>query len=333
MSCSRHTRLQAKTAWPTSARFLYYELVVRAVLQKHKEQGKRGRRSDQDLHDALTYLRQKGFVPWEWLVDETRSLDDFTGWSSINAWATTSVKCVRLDPWQGRAPLLLLESRSLAGVLRRLAQHYAIKIAATNGQVGGFLHTDVAPMLKPDDRVLYGGDWDWQGHQIEDNTRRVLERKIGGELQPLQIMKPDRRYSPVQYHPAIETEALQQQVIVQIVRDALDTELPEPLENARSGSDESWPVCWIKMGGANDQERNEDVRPDQCSRRHRRASDRVRTARVVDIRRLAGRTRYRRSVSRAHRRRGNTAQRHAFAGEAVRRHGHGGLCAGASSRR
>ena len=43
-------------------------------------------------------------------------------------------------------------------------------------------------------------------------------------------MKPDRRYRPVRYHPAIETEALQQQVIVQIVRDALDAELPEPLD-------------------------------------------------------------------------------------------------------
>jgi hypothetical protein len=232
---------------PTSARFLYYELVVRAVLQKHKEQGSGGRRSDQDLHDALTYLREQGVVPWDWLVDETRSLDDYTGWSSINRWATTMVKHVRLDPWDGRAPLLLLESRSLAGVLRKLAQRNAIKLAATNGQVGGFLHTDIAPTLEPGDRVLYGGDYDLCGGQIEDNTRRVLERLIGGELdwtrimlteqqveqydlRRLEIMKPDRRYKPVRYHPAIETEALQQQVIVQIVRDALDAELPEPLE-------------------------------------------------------------------------------------------------------
>jgi hypothetical protein len=50
------------------------------------------------------------------------------------------------------------------------------------------------------------------------------------DLRRLEIMKPDRRYRPVRYHPAIETEALQQQVIVQIVRDALDAELPEPLD-------------------------------------------------------------------------------------------------------
>ena len=41
-----------------------------------------------------------------------------------------------------------------------------------------FLHTDVAPILQRNDRlVLYFGDFDLQGHQIEANTRRVLEHK------------------------------------------------------------------------------------------------------------------------------------------------------------
>jgi hypothetical protein len=231
---------------PTSARFLFYELVVRRVLQKHLDQQNGGRRADQNLHDALTDLREAGLVPWDWIVDETRSLEDYTGWSSIKDWAVNSVLYIRLDPWRGRAPMVLTESRSLAGVLRKLAKRYAVKIAATNGQVGGFLHTDIVPALSAGDRVLYAGDWDWQGHQIEANTRRVLEREVGEldwkrialterqvkrhRLKRFEIMKPDRRYKPVQLHPAIETEALKQQVIVQIVRDALNAELPEPLD-------------------------------------------------------------------------------------------------------
>ena len=41
-------------------------------------------------------------------------------------------------------------------------------------------------------------------------------------------------------HPAIETDALQQQVVVRIVRQAPDPELPEPLDrvlNVSGGSD------------------------------------------------------------------------------------------------
>jgi hypothetical protein len=156
------------------------------------------------------------------------------------------LRFIRLDPWRGRAPMILSESRSVAGAARNLAQQYATKLSATNGQVGGFLHTDIAPQLKPGDRVLYIGDFDWQGGQIEGNTRAVLERKIGGpldwerialteqqvdgyDLRRLQIDKPDRRYKPTRYHPAVETEALKQEVIVRIIREQLDAELPEPL--------------------------------------------------------------------------------------------------------
>ena len=117
-------------------------------------------------------------------------------------------------------------------------------IAATNGQVGGFLRTNVAPALCLGQRVLYLGDFDHQGGQIEANTRAVLEDLIGGDLDwerlaiteaqvrarhlPM-IRKPDRRYKPVQYHDAVETEALGQSVIVNIVRRRLNALLPEPL--------------------------------------------------------------------------------------------------------
>jgi hypothetical protein len=238
---------QGADGLPTSARFLYYELVQRGVLSKEKTGA---RRPDQVLHEALTHLRENEIIPWDWITDETRSLSDFTGWGSVTEWASTMVEAVRLDPWKGHAPLVLTESRSLAGVLDRLARQYRIKLSATNGQVGGFLHTDIAPQLSPGARVLYCGDWDWQGHQIEANTRTVLQRIVGGELdwtrialteeqvdehelRPLQIMKVDRRYKPGNpgyRFPAIETEALRQDVIVGIVRDALDAELPEPLE-------------------------------------------------------------------------------------------------------
>ena len=55
---------------------------------------------------------------------------------------------------------MLTESRSLAGVLRSVAGEYRVRIAATNGQCGGFLRTGIAPELRPDDRVIYLGDLD-----------------------------------------------------------------------------------------------------------------------------------------------------------------------------
>ena len=58
-----------------------------------------------------------------------------------------------LDRWGGKpAPLILCESRSLAGVLHNLAATYACPIASTNGQTRGFLINEVAPSLLPRSR-------------------------------------------------------------------------------------------------------------------------------------------------------------------------------------
>ena len=231
-------------ALPTSARFLYYELVQRGQLSK---QHTGARRPDQDLHDALTDIREDGRVPWDWIVDETRSLDDYTGYPTIKQGVIETVPHVALDPWREHAPLILCESRSLAGVLRDSVRDYRARIAATNGQCGGFLHTEVAPQLGPGDTVLYLGDWDLAGNQIETNTRRVLEQESGTaawerlaltEQQIAEhglpiITKRDRRYSDGHPHQAVETEALRQIVLVEILRRRLDELLPESLERVQ----------------------------------------------------------------------------------------------------
>ena len=226
---------------PTSGRFLFYELVQRGIVSKEKV-GKR--RPDQDTTAALLDLREAGTIPWDWIVDETRSLADFRGSVSIREWMLEVLPQARIDPWRGEAPLILTESRSLAGVLRPLCREYGVMIAATNGQCAGFLHTKIAPLLRPDQRVIYLGDDDLSGNHIEENNRRVLEREVG-ELKwerlaltreqveaynlPV-IIKHDHRYKDGRPHEAVETEALSQRIIVEILRKRLDELLPEPLD-------------------------------------------------------------------------------------------------------
>jgi hypothetical protein len=155
---------------------------------------------------------------------------------------------IQLDPWGGRSPMHLTESRSLAGVLRDVVVEYRARISSTNGQCGGHLRTEVAPRLRPGDRVIYLGDLDLAGDQIEDNTRRVLEREIGGALRwerlaltheqveqyhlPV-IVKHDRRYKDGRPHEAVETEAISQRVLIDILRARLDALLPELLERVQ----------------------------------------------------------------------------------------------------
>lgn len=64
-----------------------------------------------------TDLRESGDIPWDAIVDETRSLENYTCWATIVAGVNAVLDTLRLDPWNGAAPLILTKSRSLAGEL------------------------------------------------------------------------------------------------------------------------------------------------------------------------------------------------------------------------
>jgi hypothetical protein len=237
---------------PTSGRFLFYELEDRGVVPKryfYEDGRERARKPHQDITDALTRLREVGRVPWEHIVDETRVLNTWAYGATVAEYVEAAVERARIDVWAGEAPpLILCESRSLAGVLRPIAQSYLCPIASTNGQTGGFLHTALAPLVEGGRRVFYLGDYDLSGAHIEENTRRVLEqygelewekvaitgvqvREHGYEADAVE--KIDRRYKPPRRYWAVETERIGQVPLTRMLRGHLDAELPEPLAVVR----------------------------------------------------------------------------------------------------
>ena len=229
---------------PTSARFLFYEVESRGFISKvvqERSDGKKGRRPDQNMLDALTWLRENGDIRWEDIVDETRDVDDFSGFPTLLDGVFSYLDEIALDPWKGDVPFILTESRSLAGVLRPIASEYGVRIASTNGQCNGFLRTEVAPKINS--TVLYFGDYDFSGGHIQDNSRRILESFTRIEnwenLAVTADQVEEHKLTPIQKldkrdgkkHEAVETEALGQAVIVGILRDRLNTLLPEPLDS------------------------------------------------------------------------------------------------------
>jgi hypothetical protein len=230
-------------ALPTSARFLYYELKQGGYpLASH-----RARRGDQDVIDAVKALRDTGHVPWEWVSDETRSVERAHLAGSVRQWLLDVLGQARTSPWDGQhRPVIITESRGVRAALRATAGRYGAVITSTNGQVGGFLHTDVLPLLAPSCPVAYFGDHNPAGSAIEANTRRVLERGTAGELgwQRLAVTprqaeqaalppKPgtDRRYADRRPHLSYEAEAIGQAGLNRLLTAWLDEQLPEPLDD------------------------------------------------------------------------------------------------------
>jgi hypothetical protein len=234
----------------------------------------------QDVADALWHLRKKAaIVPMDWIVDETRDLDDWQYANSVYRYAWATLPSARIDLWKGKQPpRIICESRSLAGVLRRIANDYLCPIAATNGQVGGFLHTTLGPLIKTTGgkrRVLYFEDLDLSGGHIEENTRNELSEY--GELDwkrpaitDVQVRnenltvatKKDNRYKPPREFPAVETEALKQQKIQRILLDALNDAVPEPLDDVREREEDQRVQVGEALLGVEDATKDKSPIPD-----------------------------------------------------------------------
>jgi hypothetical protein len=244
---------RARDEIPTSLRFLFYELEQQGHVSKSplRLDGKpKKRRPDADLMDAVTHLRNQGIIPWDWIVDESREVHIWRCAASVADFVAESVPRARIDPWPDvPQPFLITESRGAGGILARgVACDYLVPVVPTGGMCKGFLMTQVVPLLEERDAtVLYIGDYDLAGGQIEANTRDVLERALGRALpwrrlavtaaqvkdfkargiRPIQ--KHDRRCKDGRPHLAYEAEALGQAFITNIVRKALDGLLPQPL--------------------------------------------------------------------------------------------------------
>lgn len=250
---------------PTNGRFIFYELEQIGAVPKRYAPGTK-RTPAQDVSDALMRLRGNGLVPWDYIVDESREVLNPGFAANVLGALQRSAHYARIDAWDGELPpLVICESRAVKGVLTSLMYEYLAPIAATGGQCGGFLVTDIVPLLEDNDReVLYIGDHEIRGpaDQIEDNTRRYLERHAGRPIQwtrialtqaqvdadprlsGLVIDKLDNRYRPAKAYQAVECEAIGQRALVTLVRAHLDARLPEPLAvvRAREAAQQAWAV-------------------------------------------------------------------------------------------
>jgi hypothetical protein len=234
-------RYEAEGALPTSARFVYYQLKQAGYpLIRHAR-----RTDDQDVIDAVKVLRDVGLVPWEWLSDESRSVEGAHLAPSVRQWLLDVLPQARVNCWDGQPrPMVICESRGVRAALRATVDRYGAWATSTNGQAGGFLHTDVAPLLVPGCPVAYFGDWNPAGSIIEANTRSVLERAVGPlgwerlAVTPEQAEqaglppKPgtDRRYGDGHPHVSYEAEALGHGELNRLLSDWLGEQLPVPIE-------------------------------------------------------------------------------------------------------
>jgi hypothetical protein len=97
----------ADGAIPTNGRFLFYELEQAGVIPKQYLDAngrKLARQPAADISDALTHLREGGLVPWEWIIDELRHINDWEFASSVYARTSWRRRNTRASICGARSP-------------------------------------------------------------------------------------------------------------------------------------------------------------------------------------------------------------------------------------
>jgi hypothetical protein len=235
----------------TIVRFVYYRMVVAKVVKKDSEYvpqpGKHSVKVGSTLvSEALTWLREHGHVYDEEIVDESRSTMNNVGHASIRDGLIAYLDVIELDPWDGNPPVLAVESRSLRAFFGPLAEEFRIDIVTLGGQASrGYLANDASVHLRKKTPVLYVGDYDKAGGDIErsaEDRLRVLAPRWAGEWdrvavtdaqfqeyginQGLAITKTDGRFTRSSgVFQTLEAEGVEQGVLEASVRDDLDARL------------------------------------------------------------------------------------------------------------
>ena len=163
----------AEAAQPITGRGIGYKLFTAGLIPSM------ARSEMQRVYRLLKEAREQGVIPWEWIVDETRSLERTSTWDDPAEYARCVARSYRRDFWN-QQPVrceVWSEKGTVRGVLGPVLDHYAVGFRVMHGFSGATTVHDVA---QDDDGreliVLYVGDFDPSGMFMseEDLPKRLV---------------------------------------------------------------------------------------------------------------------------------------------------------------
>jgi hypothetical protein len=178
---------------PASIRAVCYRLFVAGIITDMSK-AETSRVSVQ-----LTYAREQGIIPWEWIVDETREVERTPQWSDAAAYGRCIARSYRRNRWtdQPRRVEVWSEKGTIRGTLAPVLERYGLAFRVMHGYGSATALHDAAVDSDGDKilEVLYLGDWDPSGlHMSEIDIPTRIEKYDGYiEIDRLAITEADTK--------------------------------------------------------------------------------------------------------------------------------------------
>lgn len=167
---------------PASVRAVCYRLFVAGLIPDMRKTTTNG------VSTQLVYAREQGIIPWEWIVDETRSIERIAAWADLAEYAEVVQDSYRKDYWatQPRRVEIWSEKSTVAGTLRPVLSELGVEFHPFHGYNSATRVMQAAQGSAALDQALivfYVGDRDPSGmHMSERDLPRRLAR-YGGNVE------------------------------------------------------------------------------------------------------------------------------------------------------
>jgi len=165
---------KAEAAHPITGRGIGYKLFAAGLIPSMAKP------EMQRVYRLLREARERGIIPWSWIVDENRSLERTPTWADPAEYARCVARSYRRDFWDQQPVRCVVwsEKGTVRGVLGPVLDHYAVGFRVMHGFSGA---TTVYDVSQDDDGrslvALYVGDYDPSGMFMseEDLPKRLSD--------------------------------------------------------------------------------------------------------------------------------------------------------------
>jgi hypothetical protein len=136
------------------------------------------------VYRLLKEAREEGIIPWEWIVDETRSLERRPSWDDPADYVRTVRNGYRRDRWSQQPARVEVwsEKGTVRGVLKPILDRYGVGFRVMHGFGSATSAYDIS---QDDDGreliALYVGDYDPSGMFMSEEDLPNRLEKYGGD--------------------------------------------------------------------------------------------------------------------------------------------------------
>ena len=168
----------AEEAEPITGRGIGYKLFVAGLLPSMATA------EMQKVYRLLKEAREEGSIPWEWIVDETRELEQAASWSNPAAFVRSVRNSYRRDFWKHQPCRVEVwsEKGTVRGVLAPVLDEYGVGFRVFHGFSSATSIYDVCQGSSKPLIALYCGDYDPSGMCMSEADLPNRLEKMAGSM-------------------------------------------------------------------------------------------------------------------------------------------------------